>query len=139
MNFEEAILLWLVVLLLLLGPLALLPFWGRVMRTERPYALGYILASGGVFIVLIMTNLSAAALYCFATHLGETEKCAGNFEDWGLNPGILIGIVTAVFLGWVWIRRILPEVRPRAIHLSVGLVFWYMTFLSIVHLMDPGR
>lgn len=95
------------VLLLLLGPLALLPIWGRVMRTERPYALGYLLASGGVFIVLIMANLSAAALYCFATHLGETEKCAGSFEDWGLNPGLLVGIVTAVFLGWVWIRRIL--------------------------------
>lgn len=139
MKFEEAILLWLAVLLLLLGPVALLPAWRRVMRTERPYALGYLLASGGVFIVLITTNLSAAALYCFATHLGETEKCAGSFEDWGLNPGLLVGVVTAVFLGWVWIRRILPEVRTRALHLSIALVVWYMTFLSIVHWIDPGR
>lgn len=109
------------------------------MRTERPSVLVYLLAAWGVFLLFAVTNISATALYCYATHLGVAGKCTGSSDDWGLNPGFLIGVVAAVFLGWVWIRRTLPDLRTRALHLSIGLVGWYVALLSIIEWMGPGR
>lgn len=135
----DFILLLVRVLLLALGPLIVLPAWSRLMRTGRPSVPVYLLAAWGVFLLFAMTNISATALYCYATHLGEAGKCTGSSDDWGLNPGFLIGVVAAVFLGWVWIRRTLPDLRGRALHLSIGLVGWYVALLSIIEWMDPGR
>lgn len=99
----DFILLLVRVLLLALGPLIVLPAWSRLMRTERPSVLVYRLAAWGVFLLFAVTNISATALYCYATHLGEAGKfvvgCTRNSPPppqspegelkFGLSPGTI--------------------------------------------------